>query len=55
MGEITPKCFRLAPADDEDLKLLVNNGLYSNISEAGRDALRRGIREIKRERGLVLA
>ena len=47
----TTKCIRLAPADDEDLKLLVNNGLYSNASDAGRDAIRRGIREIKRERG----
>lgn len=49
----TATSIRLAPADNKDLKLLVNNGLYSNASDAGRDAIRRGIREIKKERGIV--
>lgn len=50
----TPKSIRLAPVDDNDIGCLVDMGLYSNASEAHRDAVRRGIREIKKERGIVV-
>lgn len=48
----TPKSIRLAPVDDKDIGCLVDMGLYSNASDATRDAVRRGIREIKKERGI---
>jgi len=47
-----PTSIRLAPADNKDIECMVDMGLYSNASDATRDALRRGIREIKKERGI---
>ena len=53
MNKTKSMSLRLAPADEKDLNLLVDLELYSTTSDAGRDALRRGIREIKKDRGIV--
>lgn len=50
MSENYPTSIRLARADKEDLRELVKNGIYTNISDAGRGAMRRGIQMIKEER-----
>ncbi|MBP2030325.1 hypothetical protein [Methanohalophilus levihalophilus] len=52
MTENYPTSFRLARADKEDLCELVKNGIFTNVSDAGRGAMRRGIQAIKEERGI---
>lgn len=50
MSENYSKTFRMARADKEDLCELVNNGIFTNVSDAVRGAMRRGIQAIKEER-----
>ena len=50
MSENYPTSIRLARADKEDLCELVKNGIFTNVSDAGRGAMRRGIQAIKEER-----
>ncbi|MDY0385685.1 hypothetical protein RE474_04365 [Methanolobus sediminis] len=52
MSENYPTSFRLARADKEDLCDLVKSGIFTNVSDAGRGAMRRGIQAIKEERGM---
>ena len=47
-----PTSFRLPPADKAELKTLASAGFYNNFAEAHRDAVRRGILAIKKERGI---
>ena len=54
MSENYPTSIRLARADKEDLCELVKSGIFTNVSDAGRGAMRRGIRSIKEERGIVM-
>jgi len=52
MSRNKPTSFRLAPVDREDLEYLVRKGVFTNPSDAARAALRKGIEQIKRERGI---
>ncbi|AFV22765.1 hypothetical protein Mpsy_0554 [Methanolobus psychrophilus R15] len=52
MTENYPTSIRLARADKEDLAELVKHGIFTNVSDAGRCAMRRGVLTIKDERGI---
>ncbi|WP_406657260.1 hypothetical protein V7O62_01525 [Methanolobus sp. ZRKC2] len=52
MTNRNPTSFRLSPVDRCDLQLLVDQGIFTNMSDAGRGALRKGIEAIKEERGI---
>ncbi|MDP2215773.1 MAG: hypothetical protein Q8J68_00555 [Methanolobus sp.] len=54
MSENYPTSIRLARADKEDLSELVKHGIFTNVSDAGRGAMRRGIQAIKEERGIQM-
>lgn len=45
--------FRPNPSEEADLQMLVDMELYRTVSGAIHDALGRGIRDIKLERGLM--
>lgn len=47
--------FRVAPADKEGLKILVKHGIFRNYSDAARETMRRGTKEIMTERGIEYA
>ncbi len=49
-NEITSVC--LAPADMDDIRLFMKLGFFTHQSDAIKEALRRGIVEIKKERGI---
>jgi Arc/MetJ-type ribon-helix-helix transcriptional regulator len=53
MTSNNPFCLRLATADKEDLKGLVSAGIFTNVADAGRGAMRKGIEQIKKERGIA--
>lgn len=46
------KSLYIAEADEADLTNFVKEGFFQHYSEAHRAALSRGIREIKKERGI---
>ncbi len=52
MSQNKPTSFRLAPVDREELEYLVKKGVFTSSSDAARAALRKGIEQIKRERGI---
>ncbi|MDP2217488.1 MAG: hypothetical protein Q8J68_09400 [Methanolobus sp.] len=47
-----PTSFRLPPADKAELRQIADAGFYNNFAEAHRDAVRKGILAIKKERGI---
>lgn len=49
---MSKKCIDVAYADETDLNRFVELGIFKHYSEAHRDALRRGIQDIKKERGI---
>jgi Arc/MetJ-type ribon-helix-helix transcriptional regulator len=50
-SQAKPTSIRLAPADLADLEYLVDRGIFTSQSDAVRAALRKGVEQIKKERG----